>query len=199
MYRRTAVRRLRVWRGAGARSTPAGRQTGEPTLIAKAPRIGPFKVECPEIESWDFEQYACLLAAAKAEGPDWYAAVCLAGEAGATQRRGQGPALVQVVRSDLRADVRSERSRFGSSSCAAPWATPPDFFVGSGACLRIASCVHVARTRATLARITTACGLIASCATSHGTSAGGGGQSGTATGPPAFAASTAACHRRPRS
>jgi len=51
-------------------------------LIAKAPRIGLFKVERPEIESWDFEQYARLLAAAKAEGPDWYAAVCLAGEAG---------------------------------------------------------------------------------------------------------------------
>jgi integrase len=50
--------------------------------IAKAPRIGLFKVERPEIESWDFEQYARLFAAAKAEGPDWYAAVCLAGEAG---------------------------------------------------------------------------------------------------------------------
>lgn len=51
-------------------------------LIAKAPRIGLFKVERPEIESWDFEQYARLLAAAKLEGADWYAAVCLAGEAG---------------------------------------------------------------------------------------------------------------------
>jgi len=51
-------------------------------LIAKAPKIGLFKVERPEIESWDFEQYARLLASAKVEGADWYAAVCLAGEAG---------------------------------------------------------------------------------------------------------------------
>ena len=51
-------------------------------LIAKAPRIGMFKVERPEIVAWDFEQYARLLAAAKAEGEEWYAAVCLAGDAG---------------------------------------------------------------------------------------------------------------------
>ena len=51
-------------------------------LIAKAPRIGMFKVERPEIEAWDFAQYARLLAAALAEGETWYAAVCLAGEAG---------------------------------------------------------------------------------------------------------------------
>jgi len=51
-------------------------------VIAKAPKIGMFKVERPEIVAWDFEQYARLLQAAKAEGEDWYAAVCLAGEAG---------------------------------------------------------------------------------------------------------------------
>lgn len=51
-------------------------------LIVKAPKIGMYKTERPEIEPWDFEQYARLLAAAKTEGPDWYAAVCLAGEAG---------------------------------------------------------------------------------------------------------------------
>ena len=51
-------------------------------LITKAPKIGLFKVERPEIVAWDFEQYARLLAAANAEGEDWYAAVCLAGEAG---------------------------------------------------------------------------------------------------------------------
>ncbi len=51
-------------------------------LIVKAPRIGMFKVERPEIVAWDFEQYARLLAAAKAEGEEWYAATCLAGEAG---------------------------------------------------------------------------------------------------------------------
>ena len=41
-----------------------------------------FKVERPEIVAWDFEQYARLLTAAKAEGDEWYAAACLAGEAG---------------------------------------------------------------------------------------------------------------------
>jgi integrase len=50
-------------------------------LIVKAPKIGMYKVERPEIDPWDFEEYARLLAAAKIEGPDWYAAVCLAGEA----------------------------------------------------------------------------------------------------------------------
>jgi hypothetical protein len=36
----------------------------------------------PEIEAWELEQYARILAAAKQEGPAIYAAVCLAGEAG---------------------------------------------------------------------------------------------------------------------
>ena len=51
-------------------------------LIAKAPKIGLFKIERPEIVAWDFEQYARLLTGAKAEGEESYAAVCLAGEAG---------------------------------------------------------------------------------------------------------------------
>jgi hypothetical protein len=51
-------------------------------LIAKAPKIGMFKVERPEIVAWDFEQYPRIVAAAKVEGEDWYTAVCLAGEAG---------------------------------------------------------------------------------------------------------------------
>ncbi len=51
-------------------------------LIAKSPKIGLYKVERPEITPWDFEQYARLLAAAKIESADWYAAACLAGEAG---------------------------------------------------------------------------------------------------------------------
>jgi integrase len=51
-------------------------------VIAKAPRIGMFKIDRPEIVGWDFAQYARLLATAKAEGEAWYAAVCLAGEAG---------------------------------------------------------------------------------------------------------------------
>jgi integrase len=51
-------------------------------LLVKAPKIGMFKVERPEIVAWDFEQYPRILTAAKAEGDEWYAAVCLAGEAG---------------------------------------------------------------------------------------------------------------------
>jgi integrase len=51
--------------------------------LIKAPRkIGLFKVERPEIEAWEFEQYARILAAAKQESRAIYAAVCLAGEAG---------------------------------------------------------------------------------------------------------------------
>jgi integrase len=41
-----------------------------------------LRVERPEIVTWDLEQYARLLAAAKATDPSWYAAACLAGEAG---------------------------------------------------------------------------------------------------------------------
>ena len=51
-------------------------------VIAKAPKVGLFKVERPEIVAWDFAQYARLLAAARADSPGWYVAVCLAGEAG---------------------------------------------------------------------------------------------------------------------
>lgn len=43
-------------------------------VIAKAPKIGLFKVERPEIVAWDFAQYTRLLASAKAESPEWYAA-----------------------------------------------------------------------------------------------------------------------------
>jgi hypothetical protein len=38
-------------------------------LIGKAPKIGLYKVERPEIEPWDFAQYARLLAAAMVGGP----------------------------------------------------------------------------------------------------------------------------------
>jgi integrase len=58
------------------------RYAAECNLIAKVPRMGMFKVERPEIVAWDFAQYAHILTAAKAEGPEWYAGVCLAGEAG---------------------------------------------------------------------------------------------------------------------
>jgi integrase len=51
-------------------------------LITRAPKIGLYKVERPEIVAWEYEQYARLLVAARVEGDEWYAAVCLAGEAG---------------------------------------------------------------------------------------------------------------------
>jgi integrase len=51
-------------------------------LIAKAPKVGLFKVEAPEIEFWEFEEYARLLAAAEKLEPVVFAANCLAGEAG---------------------------------------------------------------------------------------------------------------------
>jgi integrase len=51
-------------------------------LIAKAPKVGLFKVEAPEIEFWEFEEYARLLGAAEKLEPVVFAANCLAGEAG---------------------------------------------------------------------------------------------------------------------
>ncbi|MCU1282159.1 MAG: hypothetical protein JWM53_5705 [bacterium] len=51
-------------------------------LITSAPRIGIMKTERPEIGAWELEEYAAILAAAHEEGADWYAAVCLCGEAG---------------------------------------------------------------------------------------------------------------------
>jgi integrase len=51
-------------------------------LIPYVPEIGLYKVERPEIECWDFAEYSRVLAAAQAYGPEWYAAMCLAGEAG---------------------------------------------------------------------------------------------------------------------
>lgn len=60
----------------------AMRYAAECELIEKAPKVPMFKIERPEIFSWDFDQYTRLLAAAKADSEEWYAAVCLAGEAG---------------------------------------------------------------------------------------------------------------------
>ena len=51
-------------------------------LIMRAPKVGLLKVERPEIQWWDFDEYQRILEAAKVEGSQWYAAVCLAGEAG---------------------------------------------------------------------------------------------------------------------
>jgi integrase len=51
-------------------------------LISAPRKIGLLKVERPEIEFWELEEYARILAAAKKEGAAIYAATCLAGEAG---------------------------------------------------------------------------------------------------------------------
>lgn len=58
------------------------RYADDVALITAPRKIGLFKVERPEIEAWDLEQYARILVAAKKEGAATYAAVCLAGEAG---------------------------------------------------------------------------------------------------------------------
>src|SRR5262249_4399644 len=51
-------------------------------VLQRAPKVGIFKIERPEIVSWDYAQYARLLKAAHDVGPEWYVGVCLAGEAG---------------------------------------------------------------------------------------------------------------------
>lgn len=51
-------------------------------LIEKVPRIRLRKIDRPEIEAWTIEEYAKLLAGALEESPFWYAAECLAGDAG---------------------------------------------------------------------------------------------------------------------
>lgn len=51
-------------------------------VIERAPAVGMLKVERPEIVAWSVEEYARLLVAAKKLDPVWYAAACLAGEAG---------------------------------------------------------------------------------------------------------------------
>jgi len=58
------------------------RYAEEAEVIDRAPRVRLYKVEAPERRSWDFDEYVRLLAAARAYDPHWYAAVCLAGEAG---------------------------------------------------------------------------------------------------------------------
>ncbi len=51
-------------------------------VIDRAPRVGIFKVEAPEVLWCELGVYAAVLEAAKAEGAEWYVAACLAGEAG---------------------------------------------------------------------------------------------------------------------
>lgn len=51
-------------------------------IVARAPRVGMFKVEPPEIVWWELEEYARIVEASRAEGEWWHVAVCLAAEAG---------------------------------------------------------------------------------------------------------------------
>lgn len=51
-------------------------------VIDRAPRVRLLKVERPEIQWWEFDEYVRVLAAAQREGPFLFAAACLAGEAG---------------------------------------------------------------------------------------------------------------------
>lgn len=51
-------------------------------LILRAPKVGLFRIERPEIEAWELDEYGRVLTAAQAYGPEWFVAVCLAGEAG---------------------------------------------------------------------------------------------------------------------
>ncbi|MFT3695812.1 MAG: site-specific integrase [Kofleriaceae bacterium] len=58
------------------------RYAADSELIVKPPKVPMFKIERPEIFAWDYEQYSRVLSKAKADSEGWYAAVCLAGEAG---------------------------------------------------------------------------------------------------------------------
>lgn len=51
-------------------------------LIERAPKVGLFVIERPEIEAFEFHEYGQVLEVARGCGAEWYAAVCLAGEAG---------------------------------------------------------------------------------------------------------------------
>jgi integrase len=51
-------------------------------LIGRSPRIGLFKLEAPEVVAWEIDEYARLVCAAAEEGPEWFIAALLAGEAG---------------------------------------------------------------------------------------------------------------------
>jgi integrase len=51
-------------------------------MIDHAPKIDLLKSERPEIVCWEIEEYARLLEASNMAGAGWYAAACLAGEAG---------------------------------------------------------------------------------------------------------------------
>ncbi len=54
----------------------------EAEVIERAPKIGVFKTEAPEISWLEIEDYPRILAAAREQGVVWHLAACLAAEAG---------------------------------------------------------------------------------------------------------------------
>jgi hypothetical protein len=95
-------------------------------VIGKAPRIGLFKVERPEIVAWEFGPYARLLHAASNDADEWNAAVCLAGEAGL--RVGEVKALrwredVDMIAKTITVNVQSCNGVQATSGSTRPCST----------------------------------------------------------------------------
>lgn len=93
------------------------RYAADVEVITRAPKVGLFKVERPEILSWEIEEYARILDAAKGEGDVVLAAVALAGEAGL--RVGEVKALrwredVDMVARTITINRQMRRGVFGT-------------------------------------------------------------------------------------
>lgn len=86
-------------------------------LITKAPRVGLLKTERPELVAWSLDEYGRLLRAAKEFDPMWYAAACLAGEAGL--RIGEVRALdwrrdVDLIAKTITVNAQTRRGKTGT-------------------------------------------------------------------------------------
>jgi integrase len=58
------------------------RYAADVELIARAPKVGTFKIHRTDSAFWEIDEYANILDASRVVGPEWYVAVCLAGDAG---------------------------------------------------------------------------------------------------------------------
>ncbi len=58
------------------------RYAADAQVIASAPRVGMFKIDRPEIEFWEYDEYARILEVAAKRSASWLVAVSLCGEAG---------------------------------------------------------------------------------------------------------------------
>jgi integrase len=96
----------------------AMRYAEEARVIERAPTIKLYRLERPEVTWWEFDQYPRILAAAREEGPEWYAAVCLAGEAGL--RIGEVRALHWSRDVDLVAGTITVREQSGKGTTGSP-------------------------------------------------------------------------------